>query len=228
MAALKPTCRPIPLPGRDFLLLRQQLDDERGLNGNRNVFDARQPQHLALGNVLLVEAEELGDASRETLQALPYEPQALGPRLDADGVSGAHQIAGNVDLPPVDADMPVADELPRLPPRAGKPQAVHDVVEPPLEQAHQRAAGVSLGTAGDVHIPAELALEDAVVALHFLFLAQPRAIVADLAALDDVHAGLLVAAAFDGAFGRVAAQALQKQFHPFAAAQATDRTGVAS
>src|SRR5207253_1905344 len=86
----------------------------------------------------------------------------------------------------------------------------------------------ALRPAGNIHVPAKLPLEHAVIAFHFLFFAKPRAIIAELAALDGMHAGLLIATALDGALRRVAAQRLQKEFYAFPAAQAANRTCVAS
>src|SRR5207248_10230232 len=130
-------------------------------------------QHLPLGNILLVETQELGDSPSETFEAQPHEPQTFRPGLDADGVSRADQITGNVHPPPVDADVPMTDELPRLTPRPCESHAVHDVVKPPFQKAHQRAACITLRSARNVDVPPELPLEHAVISLHLLLFAEP-------------------------------------------------------
>ena len=101
---------------------------------------------------------------------------------------GLDQVAGNVDTPAVDRDVPVADQLPGLGAAEAEAQPMHDVVQPALEQAHQRVAGVALGAAGAAEVAAELPLQHAVVMLDLLLLAQVQAVVGLLAAAILVHA----------------------------------------
>ena len=59
---------------------------------------------------------------------------------------------------------------------AAKPEAVDDVVEPPLEHHQQVLAGDALAAVGLLEVEAELALEHAVDALDLLLLAQLQAV----------------------------------------------------
>ena len=60
---------------------------------------------------------------------------------------GLHEVAGNVDVLAVDRDVAVGDQLPGLGAAQAEAQPMHDVVQPALEQAHQRLAGVALACA---------------------------------------------------------------------------------
>ena len=101
---------------------------------------------------------------------------------------------------------------------------MHDVVQPPLQQAHQHVAGVALGARAAAEVAAELPLQHAVVVLDLLLLAQVHAVVGLLAAAELVHARAAVAA-LDRALGRVAARALEEQLHPVAAAEPANGSG---
>ena len=70
--------------------------------------------------------------------------QALGPVLHANHVAHADLVAGDVDAAAVDGDVAVANNLPGLGAAEAEAQAMHDVVQPALQQAHQRVAGVAL------------------------------------------------------------------------------------
>ena len=63
--------------------------------------------------------------------------------LDLDHVAGPDEVARDVELAAVDQDVAVADELAGLGPAEGEAEAGDDVVEPALEQRHQRVAGVA-------------------------------------------------------------------------------------
>ena len=101
----------------------------------------------------------------------------------------------------VDRDVAVANHLAGLGAALAEAQPVDDVVQPPLEDRHQRVAGVALALHGFVEVLAELALEHAVIVLDLLLLAQVDAVVGQLAA------ALLRAcrAAFRGARSRTSA-----------------------
>ena len=117
------------------------------------------------------------------------------------------------------ANVPVKHKLASLRARAGKAHAIDHVVEPTLEHYHQVRAGGALGALGLLEIVAELAFEQAVGALHFLFFAQLYAVTNHLGApCLAVLAGNEVAL-FNGAFFCKAPEAFQEEFHPFPAAQ---------
>ena len=121
----------------------------------------------------------------------------------------------------------MADQLPRLRPRRRQAQAVDDVVQPPLEQLQQRFAGDAARALGLLEVAAELVLEHAVDALHFLLLAQLQAVAGELRlARLAVLAGREVAL-LDRALLGIAALALEEQLHPLAAAETADGSDVA-
>src|SRR5262249_59606549 len=72
-----------------------------------------------------------------------------------------------------------------------------------------------------------LPLEQAVEALQLLLLAQPHAVLAELAAAEAVHAGRRVAP-LDGALGAVATAALEVELHALPPAQLAHRIDRAS
>src|ERR1019366_7473812 len=99
---------------------------------------------------------------------------------DLDLVARAQDDAGDVDAPPVHQDVPVAHDLARLRAREGEAEAVHDVVEPRLEESQHLLAGAPL-PAGRVEVVLlELALDDAVDATHLLLLAEADRVLAQL------------------------------------------------
>ncbi len=89
----------------------------------------------------------------------------------------------------VDRDVAVANHLAGLSPALAEAKPMHDVVEPALQQRHERVARVSLALDRFVKILAELAFEHAVIVLDLLLLAQVHAVVGELAAALLVHAG---------------------------------------
>src|SRR6185437_8609900 len=107
---------------------------------------------------------------------------------DLDDVAGLDQIARDVVLVAVDHDVAVADELTGLRPAGREAEAGDHVVEPALEDRHQRVAGVARAAAGHLEVLAELPLEDAVVSLHLLLLAESDRVLAGLAPAELVHA----------------------------------------
>src|SRR5581483_793796 len=119
------------------------------------------------------------------------------------------------------------DHLARL--RAARREAEpgDDVIEPALDQGHQRVAGVAGTAAGQFEILAELPLEDPVVALDLLLLAEADRVFARLAPAELVHPRHPFAAA-DGALGGIAARPLQEQLQALAAAEPADRSDVTS
>src|SRR5215218_9024415 len=95
-----------------------------------------------------------------------------GGGLDGDDVAVAHLVARDVDAAPVDRPVPVADELPGLPARAGEAEADEDVVEAALEKGQQVLAGDPGLRRRLLVVMAELLLQHAVVAAGLLLLAE--------------------------------------------------------
>src|SRR5262249_41891316 len=145
---------------------------------------------------------------------------------NADDVALTHGERRNVDLLAVDGEMAVAHELARLGARCRESQAVHDVVQPPLEHLQQQLARDPLLPVGRFEIAAELVLEDAVRALDLLLLAQLDAVpdhlgFARAAVLAGRHVALLNCALLG-----VAPLALEKELHALAPAEPADWTVV--
>ncbi len=122
--------------------------------------------------------------------------------------------------------MPVANELPRLRPRRRQPEAVDDVVEPALEQLEQRHAGNPARALGRLEVPAELILEHAVDALHFLLLAQLQAVTRQLRLPGLAVLSWREVALLNRALLRIAALPLEEQLHRLAAAQPANRSDI--
>src|SRR5205814_2592835 len=97
-------------------------------------------------------------------------------------------------------------------------QLEDNVVKPALEKRHQRLAGVALAAGGQRKVAAELLFIDAVEALDLLLLAQAFPVRRNFSAPDQ-HIARRVIAPRDRALLRFAADAFQKQFHAFTAAQ---------
>ena len=132
--------------------------------------------------------------------------------VDGHRLTRLDQVRGDVDLLVVDRDVAVVDELPGLGARAGEPEPVDDVVQPPLEQRQQLLAGHALGAVGLVDVAAELAFADAVVALRGLLGPQLRLIDRRLAPAGlPVLPGRSVTAALQRRLAVEGALALQEQ-----------------
>src|ERR1700722_19083414 len=94
-----------------------------------------------------------------------------------DDVACLHLHRRNVRHHAVHRDRLVAYELTRFSTRRAEAHAIHDVVETRLEQLQQVFTRVALEAVGFSEVTAELALENAIDALHFLLFAQLRTVV---------------------------------------------------
>src|SRR4051812_14453457 len=215
------TPRPYGLEGGEppgFLLFRVELDDERFLHGRVDLGPLREAQHLA--REALVIGLQPGRDGRRQVSGIAHERRSGAARAERDDVVRADCEARDVDAPSVDLEVAVADELPRLGPRAGEAEAVDDVVETRLEHAQQvlaRSAGAARRLLVRV---AELLLEQPVVAARLLLLAQLQQV---LALLDPAAAVLSrrVRAPLDRALLGQAAFALQEQLDALTTAEPT-------
>jgi hypothetical protein len=106
-------------------------------------------------------------------------------------------------------------------------QAMHHVVETALEERKHLFARSSLATAGFLEIAMELAFQDAIDATHFLFLAKPNRVLAELDASLTVLTGRVRTTRM-GTLLRVAALPLEVELHALATAQLTNRSNVPS
>src|SRR4051812_19714334 len=121
----------------------------------------------------------------------------------------------------------MANDLASLGPAGGEAQPGDNVIEPALQERHQGVARVAGAAVGLRVVLAELPLEDAVIALDLLLLAEPDGVLAGLAPAKLMHARHALAT-IDGAFRRIAPRPFQEQFRPFAAAEPANRSSMAS
>src|SRR4051812_20648611 len=115
--------------------------------------------------------------------------QLVDPFLEGDHVTRLHPSAGDVVLAPVEQDVPVVDDLPGRPDGPADAQAAQDVIEPQLEDLHQRAGGVALALLGLVEEEPELLFQHAVIVTQLLLLDQADAVLGVAATAVAVHAG---------------------------------------
>ena len=106
-------------------------------------------------------------------------------------------------------------------------EAVHDVVEAALDEAEHLLAGAALAAGRVEVVLAELLLEHAVDAAGLLLLAEADGVLRQLDAALAVLAGR-IGATRDRALVGVAALALEKELHAFAAAELADGTDITS
>jgi hypothetical protein len=135
-----------------------------------------------------------------------------------DDVTDLEQRRGDVDLAAVHQEVTVPHELPRLGARVREAESVDHVVEPPLEQDHQRFAGDALRPVRFLEQLPELPLEQAVHALQLLLLAELEAVLGELHAPLAMLAGRIVAT-LDGALVGVAPLSLEEEFQTFTPAK---------
>src|SRR5215468_246689 len=121
--------------------------------------------------------------------------------------------------------MAVGHHLPGLAARRGEAQAMHHVVQPKLQEAQQVFARHALLALGPLEILAELRLQHAVDPLGLLLFAELDTVRRELATVEAVLTGRIVAA-LDRALVGEAARALEKQFLTFAPAQPALRVTV--
>ena len=121
----------------------------------------------------------------------------------------------------------MADDLTGLGTAGREAQPGDDVVEPASSSDIRASPVLPARRFGFRIVLAELALEDSVVALDLLLLAEADGILAGLAPAVLMHAGHPFAAV-DGAFRRVAPRSFQEQFGSFAAAEPANRSSITS
>src|ERR1019366_6833002 len=144
-----------------------------------------------------------------------------------DLVARAKDDARDVEALAVDEHVAMADELARLRAREREPEAVHDAVEPRLEEAEHLLAGAALTARGAEVVLLELALDDAVDAPHLLLLAQADRVLAQLDARLPVLPRRIGPAGVRALLG-VAALTLQEELRALAAAKLANRTMITS
>ena len=104
---------------------------------------------------------------------------------------------------------------------------MHDVVEPPLEQRHERFTRIALPPLGTGEVGAKLTLKDTVVVLDLLLLTQTQPVVGRLRA-SLLHNTRGRRPPLERTLRGVAATSLEKQLEAVAAAESTNRSGDAS
>ena len=90
--------------------------------------------------------------------------------LDSDLITRAQGIGGDVDLASIDGDMAVGHHLAGSITGIGEAEPINDVVETGLEKLEEGLAGDTAASEGDLEVPAELALKEAVLITELLLL----------------------------------------------------------
>src|ERR1700751_1533829 len=139
--------------------------------------------------------------------------------LESDLVAHLNEITRNIHLLAFHAHVAGKHKLPRLRARACESHAVHRIVEAPLQHHHQIRACRTLRTLRLLEIVAELAFEQAVGALHLLFLAQLHAVADHLRTARLAVLPRNKVALFNGALLCKAPEAFEEKFHSFPSAQ---------
>ena len=87
----------------------QQLDDQLRCHGQRDILGGRQAGDAALGRVGAEPVQPFGNRrAAPSARLLGGQLAGVVAVLDLDLVAGADQVAGDVELPAVDQDVPVA------------------------------------------------------------------------------------------------------------------------
>src|SRR4051794_38714335 len=174
---------------RGYLLLRVELDDE--LLGERDL--NLSPLGQLVDEDALTLPDHLQPARDRTLAGhRTRDDERVGvqrPVAHVDDVVLRDAVAGHVDLHTVDGEVAVTDQLTSHAARAGEPGAVHDVVQPALEDAQQVLAGLARDAVGLFVVPTELLLHHAVRKAGLLLLLQLLAVFAFLDPRTAVLAG---------------------------------------
>src|SRR5215831_1709400 len=203
----------IAVPCSLAVLLRVELDDELLANRQRDVVASREHLHLALEAVLR-ELEPLRHtAPLDGAERVRDARHLLRRFLHVDRVIWPDEIRRNVHPAAVDLEVSMANELARLGVVRGEAETVDDVVQATLEELDEVLAGHALHARGLEVVAAELALGDAVDALHLLLLAQLLAVVGRLAAARLAMLARRIRAALVAALVGVAAVALEEELH---------------
>src|SRR5215510_13635958 len=209
---------------RFLSLLAVELDDQLLRHRDLDVLAERQAPHVTLAFVG-VHLEPLGNLATAGVEVVVHAGGVLGVRPQLNDVAHLDQERRYRDLAPVYGDVAVGHHLPALSPGGGEAEAMDDVVEAHLKQPQEVLAGHALLALGPVEVLPELALEHAIDALGLLLLAQLHAESGELAAVQAVLPGRIVAA-LDGALVGEAAGALEEELHALAAAEAALRVAV--
>src|ERR1700733_1592938 len=143
--------------------------------------------------------------------------------LERHFIAHLHQVAGNIHLLALHADVTVQYELASLRPRPGKARAIAHVVQAPFEHDHQVRSGRALGALRLFEIVAELPLEQSVGALDLLLFTQLDAIADHLRPTSLAMLAGNKVALLDRAFFRKTPEAFQEELLPLPTAQPANR-----
>src|ERR687886_571173 len=154
------------------LLPAVELDNELLFDGRVYLVPARGVEDPARV-VVVVGLEPRGDGD-DLLDGLLDGLEVPALLLHADHVVGPQDGGRDVVLAPVEEEVPVGDELPRLRPARREAHPVDDVVHPELHEPQQVLAADPGHPGGPVVGPPELLLRDPVVPPGLLLLEEPH------------------------------------------------------
>lgn len=161
----------------NLVLLGVEFDDKSLLDRHGDLFPVRQSFYRRL-IVILVELNPAWRSSPDHGLDI-FIDQGIGAALlfQADDIANRYQKGGDVDFPPVDQNVIVADELSCLIPGGSKADTKHGVVQPTLEHNQQVFTGDTPLLLGLLKKETELLFEHAVHALNLLLLTQLNGVV---------------------------------------------------
>src|SRR5690349_7108431 len=203
-------------------LLRIQFDDQLFVDRQIDVFPFRESRDSSLVIVAIYfEPVHRRLMAGEFFRDLEHG-HLLAVVTNNDFFADRNLIRRNVYLAPVYGNVSVTNKLASLAARNREAQAIDHVVEATLELFEQLRAGYALGARGLLEIVAELFFQREVDALGLLLLAELETVANDFGfAVFSVLSGSEVAL-LDGALIAEALGALEKKFHAFASAKATN------
>src|ERR1700678_4086746 len=207
----------------NFVLLRIQFDDQLLVHRRRlHVFAARKSNNLRF-EISSVDVEPWSH-TLGLCQVASFQDHRVLVHVvfQFDFIAHVHQIAGDVHFASLDPDVPVQHQLPGLRTRSPDSHPVDHIVQATFQHHHQVRACGALLALRLLEIVAELALQQAVGALHLLLFAQLHAITHHLRLTGLPVLPRNEVALFNRAFFCKTPQAFQKEFLPFSSAQPAD------
>src|ERR1700733_10744729 len=141
------------------VLLAVKFNDQLFIDRQLNIFALGQGQYSRLVSVP-VNFEPVGQrAVAGKFFGHFQHGELLAVLANGNFLARTHLIRRNVDLAIVDRDVSVGHQLPRLPPRLRKAQAIHHIVQTPLQLLQEQFAGHTPGARSLLEVVAELAFQ---------------------------------------------------------------------
>jgi hypothetical protein len=197
------------------------------LNGQVHLFSCRENFEDALVSGL-IEVQPCRHASaRHCLKSLIDDDQFPTGFDNTHGISGSEEVRRDVDLPPIDQEMVVSDQLTGLIPGTGKPHSINSVIESAFKQDEKVRSSNSLLAIGNFEVVFELSLNQTVHSPDLLLLSQLQAIVGKLASRLAMLSRWVIPP-FESTLVRVTTVTFEIQLHCLASANPAIETRIPS